>query len=109
MMRLSEYSLLLEKESARLKKLRAGTAMACPGSMAGTLVTHTGIGVLCGWGVRAIRIPHDDRYLVTKQTRAQTGGVTVRKLIISQRTGIIFNKSSHVGYMPKCKCMGVYC
>lgn len=53
MMRLSEYSFLLEKDSARLKKLRAGSAAAHPGmaapSMGGTCV---------------IRIPHDDRYLI---------------------------------------------
>ena len=57
MMRLSEYSFLLEKESAMLKKLRAGNTMLRPGMAA-----------LSRGGTRVIRIPHDERYLNTKQT-----------------------------------------
>lgn len=56
MMRLSEYSFLLEKESARLKKLRAGNTMPRPGMAAPS-----------SGGTRVIRIPHDERYLITKQ------------------------------------------
>lgn len=56
-MRLSEYSLFLEKESARLKKLRAGNVTLRPGMAA----------PISG-GTRVIRIPHDDRYLIPKQT-----------------------------------------
>lgn len=57
MIRLSEYSLLLEKESARLKKLRAGNTMPRPGMAAPSR-----------GGTRVMRIPHDDRYLITTQT-----------------------------------------
>lgn len=56
MMRLSEYSFLLEKESARLKKLREGSVMGRPGTAA-----------LSSGCARIIRIPHDERYLMTKQ------------------------------------------
>lgn len=61
MMRLSEYSFFLEKESARLKKLRAGNTMPRPGVAAPSR-----------GGARVIRIPHDDRYLITKQTIMNT-------------------------------------
>lgn len=53
MMRLSEYSFLLDKESARLKKLRAGRTTARPGMAAAP----------SRGGARVIRIPQDDRYL----------------------------------------------
>lgn len=56
-MRLSEYSFLLEKESARLKKLRVRNATPCPG-----IAEHSRGGT---W-VR--RIPHDDGYLIGTQT-----------------------------------------
>lgn len=56
MMRLSEYSFFLEKESARLKKLREGSVMGPPGTAA-----------LSSGCARIIRIPHDERYLMTKQ------------------------------------------
>lgn len=55
MMRLSEYSFLLEKESVKLKKLRAGSTTA----RRGTAGPSRG-------GARVIRIPHDDRYLRTQ-------------------------------------------
>lgn len=58
MIRLSEYSFFLEKESARLKKLRAGITTPRPVTAAPST----------GHGTRVIRIPHDDRYLITKQT-----------------------------------------
>lgn len=64
MMRLSEYSLLLEKVSARLKKLRAGNATARPGMAA----PRRG-------GTRVIRIPHDDRYLINKTNNIHTNWV----------------------------------
>lgn len=56
-MRLSEYSFLLDKESARLKKLRAGNT-----------TQRLGMAAPSRGGTRVIRIPHDDRYLITKQT-----------------------------------------
>lgn len=56
-MRLSEYSFLLEKESAKLKKLRAGNMTPRPDMAA-----------LSRGGTRVMRIPHDDRYLITTQT-----------------------------------------
>lgn len=50
-MRLSEYSFLLEKESARLNKPLEGTI--CPG------MAMPGRG-----GVRVTRMPHEDRCLM---------------------------------------------
>ena len=60
MMRRSEYSFLLEKESARLKKLRAGTT---------DTAWWFDMAALDIGGTRVIRIPHDDRYLNQKEQK----------------------------------------
>ncbi|KAG7259183.1 hypothetical protein CRUP_010207 [Coryphaenoides rupestris] len=58
MMRLSEYSFLLENDSARLKNPRAGTAARGPGgTVGGATATRPGA---CCWGPRPIKSPHDD-------------------------------------------------
>lgn len=64
MMRLSEYSFLLEKESVRLKKLRAGNVVLIPGGAAPS-----------SGGARVIRIPHDDRYLGTNNKSREKRGM----------------------------------
>lgn len=62
-MRLSEYSFLLEKESARLKKPRAGNTTLPPGMAA-----------VSRGGTRVMRIPHDDRYLIMTQAIMKNQG-----------------------------------
>lgn len=64
MTRRSEYSFLLEKESARLKKQQLGKTvqrLSTPVPMKG--------------GLRAMRIPHDDRDLLTGYRYIGTGSV----------------------------------
>ncbi len=72
MMRLSEYSFLLENESVRLKKLRAGNMTPRPGMAAPSR-----------GGTRVMRIPHDDRYLIAKETR-----MTLARWVQEERTRI---------------------
>lgn len=87
MMRRSEYSLLLEKESVRLKKLRAGSATQRPGMAAPSR-----------GGTRVIRIPHDDRYLLTKATGGESTGSNTKVPLSS--SGFISNRQERCRFFP---------
>lgn len=76
-MRLSEYSFFLLKDSEKLKKLLAGATTARPDTdlnRGGTLV---------------IRIPHEDKYLLTKQGEIMSFGNSILSTYTQTGSGIV--------------------